>query len=707
MSNTKKADVTIKPSDEQEKIIQAITNGKNVIVNAVAGSGKTTTLLFIAQRNTEKKILQITYNKQLKFEVRAKVEKVNINNVEIQTYHSLAVRYYNPKAYTDEEMIKILEKDSVPRFIPRYDIVVIDEAQDMTQNYYELVYKFLQDIGFEGNLLILGDSYQGVYEFKNADTRYLLLAHKLWKRNFEFLALNQSYRLSTNIASFVNKIMIGHDRIVSNKKVDQSVHYYRVNAYEFTNELFMLIKKMLNVYRPDDFFVLSPSVKSTDNPPKKLENLLVANNIPVYFSRSDEEGINEDVISNKVVFTTFHQAKGRERKIVIVFGFDESYFDHFAKEKNRNQCPSELYVAVTRASETLIVIEDYSNGTLSFLKKQPSIIKKYSFIKYIDNRPISYKKKKQEKKKNASIHKTTVKEMTMYLSEITVTEIVPLLNMLFKVLDPGKSDINIPQTIKSNKNLIEDVTDLNGIVIPAMYETKIKGGKSTLHKLVEAPINLSNENAQLILKKQRELKNYPTNSIEQYLLMGNLFIALSEGIFSKLNQIDSYTWLNQEIVDKCHKNMVDNIGQDTVYEQVIEDNNKNYYSYNHDQYGTINISGRIDAIDTETLWEFKCVNTLTVDHLLQLTIYAWLWERTMKLQYGKRKYKILNIRTGEIQELNYQDHLVNSIIELIFINKYDMKCKDDDDEFIQKNNKINDKYPLCKDDVFSVFGIER
>jgi superfamily II DNA or RNA helicase len=37
--------------NEQKIIIDTITNNSNVIVNAVAGSGKTTTLLFIAQKN--------------------------------------------------------------------------------------------------------------------------------------------------------------------------------------------------------------------------------------------------------------------------------------------------------------------------------------------------------------------------------------------------------------------------------------------------------------------------------------------------------------------------------------------------------------------------------------------------------------------------------------------------------------------------------
>ena len=49
-------------------------------------------------------LLQITYNNLLKIEVRKKASQMHINNMEIHTYHSLAVKYYNQYAYTDEEI---------------------------------------------------------------------------------------------------------------------------------------------------------------------------------------------------------------------------------------------------------------------------------------------------------------------------------------------------------------------------------------------------------------------------------------------------------------------------------------------------------------------------------------------------------------------------------------------------------------------------
>ena len=121
-------DIIINPSDEQKAIINCITEGKNVMVDAVAGSGKTTTVMFIAKQNPTKKVLQITYNKELKKEVRKKVETARITNIDIHTFHSLAVRYYDRECYTDDRIINVLSSNSLPMTKKKYDIIIIDEV---------------------------------------------------------------------------------------------------------------------------------------------------------------------------------------------------------------------------------------------------------------------------------------------------------------------------------------------------------------------------------------------------------------------------------------------------------------------------------------------------------------------------------------------------------------------------------------------------
>jgi superfamily II DNA or RNA helicase len=66
---------------EQKDIINSIKNGYNVIVDAVAGCGKTTTSLAIAQECNDKKILLLTYNAGLKTETRQRIIKNDIKNI--------------------------------------------------------------------------------------------------------------------------------------------------------------------------------------------------------------------------------------------------------------------------------------------------------------------------------------------------------------------------------------------------------------------------------------------------------------------------------------------------------------------------------------------------------------------------------------------------------------------------------------------------
>ena len=51
-------------------------------------------MLLISDRLKNKNILQITYNKALKEEVRHKKCSLDLYNLDIHTYHSMAIKYY-------------------------------------------------------------------------------------------------------------------------------------------------------------------------------------------------------------------------------------------------------------------------------------------------------------------------------------------------------------------------------------------------------------------------------------------------------------------------------------------------------------------------------------------------------------------------------------------------------------------------------------
>ena len=122
---------------------------------------------------------------------------------------------------------------------------------------------------------ILGDKYQGIYEFKGANIKFLTLADKIWNNNFIELTLSISYRLTNQISWFINNIMLGYNRIITNKS-GPPVDYYIANSYKIYKKIG---KYLLNIIKNEtilasDIFILIPSVKTLDSPYKKLDNYL-------------------------------------------------------------------------------------------------------------------------------------------------------------------------------------------------------------------------------------------------------------------------------------------------------------------------------------------------------------------------------------------------------------------------------------------------
>mgnify|MGYP005984037843 CR=1 FL=1 len=97
-------------TNEQSKIINS--PDKSFKINAVAGSGKTTTLLEYARKNSHLKILYLAYNKSLQIELQEKLKSYKLSNMFVSTIHSLAYNKIAAYQYnlTQDLKIAILEK---------------------------------------------------------------------------------------------------------------------------------------------------------------------------------------------------------------------------------------------------------------------------------------------------------------------------------------------------------------------------------------------------------------------------------------------------------------------------------------------------------------------------------------------------------------------------------------------------------------------
>jgi hypothetical protein len=690
----------IQPSDEQALIVKHVVKGDNVVVEAVAGSGKTTTVMFIAEAMGKGKVLQITYNKQLKFEVREKVVARKIKNLIINTYHSLAVRYYDENAHDDLKLKQIITNNIKPRYIDQFNVLIIDEKQDMTPDYYHFIHKFIHDMNFCGNVVLLGDRYQGVYEFKNADSRFLTMGSQLYgPTNFVSLSLQESFRVTTQIAWFVNYVMLGYKRIISNKKGKHPVYYYKRNIFSCHLEFGRILTEFMKKgYKADDIFILAPSLKN-GSPVKKLENVLVEQDVPIYFAKNEDDGMDEEVIKGKIVFTTFHQAKGRERKICLIYGFDESYFNFHAKDKDRDVCPSELYVATTRASEILMVIENDKENPLPFLKKThnemltiPEIRTNVKFSGNIRQNDI----KNGGKQRSTNEHNVTVKELVSYLGQENLGRLNLLVGSISKVIQKPKIEttVDIPLTMESERGFTELVGDLNGIVIPAYYESKTcKSKVSALENNLKYMYSTADEDTRNFIDNYlRKMKPHlKDNEYAHFLCNGNIYVSLDQKLRSNLKQVDKYNWLTKPIVNTCCKNLAMNIKENPIYERKIGNcgiEQERFFRFKSPIYGNINVRNSVDCYDDEILWEFKCVTAITIEHILQLVVYAWIWENCMSEKYGDREFNILNIRTGEKINIKYETETIDEIMEVLFENKFGLKPKITNEEFLEKCNTI-------------------
>jgi superfamily I DNA/RNA helicase len=84
-------------TDEQRAVIEA--EDPILKVNAVAGSGKTTTLLEFAAHRPDARILYLAYNRSVAEEVRVKAQARGLRNLTVNTIHGLAYRHAGGHRY--------------------------------------------------------------------------------------------------------------------------------------------------------------------------------------------------------------------------------------------------------------------------------------------------------------------------------------------------------------------------------------------------------------------------------------------------------------------------------------------------------------------------------------------------------------------------------------------------------------------------------
>jgi len=690
----------MQPSHEQSIIIDHIKEGKHVVVDAVAGSGKSTTVLMTAKQCPETHILQLTYNAMLRKEVQEKIDRETepLKNVEVHTFHSLAVQMYDRMAYNDTRLKEVLNKrlENGKKRDGRKSLVILDEVQDMTMLYFQFVVKIIHDL-YEGRpqIMILGDTKQSLYEYKGADVRFLMEANEIWRPYtgqipMETCTLQTSFRITRPMADFINKVVLNKERMIANKDGEPVKYVCGTNEDNqkriYGRILRLLEKKGTN---PDDIFILAPSIKNLNV--RKLENMLVEKGIPCFVAREDEELLDERVIKGKVVFSSYHSAKGRQRAYVFVLGFDTSSL----YDKEATECPNTLYVACTRASLELFVLETLRKGCkiLPFLTMGHHEMKQQEYIEFIgEPRSEEYYSRLEALNHTSEEYIERLirpSELPKHHSNEVYDELNQRIETSFRLIQEKEEDIPVPTVIETEHNRYEDVGDLNGIAVPLLYSHYLNSGFETLL------YDLCNE----ILEKEtftwehRYLKNQVRYTMpercettEDYLISANYYAAVKERLYGKVMQIKNYNWFTNVAVRESNQRMKKTVGsniQHIEFNLVKEEMNDTIQELTeHNLPYNFKVVGRVDAITESTVWEFKFVSELSMEHFLQVMIYEWIWKKTRPDEF--KRFCLFNIRTNEVYESITTDEVLNEVMKIMILSRFGEKEPEQNDAFIRQ-----------------------
>ncbi len=547
-----------KPSQEQQLILDLVKKGHNVVVEALAGAGKTTMLLQTMLQNPEKSGFMVSYNRGLVDETNLiltaleKTYKINIRSrMVIVTYHSLLSMLINKVIDDDLLFLWALaetdfsEKRKNWKFA-HFDFIIIDEGQDMRDSFFRLIMNLIVQCCIHPEkvqIIAVGDEIQLLYDFyaiNRADSRFLTCMDQLFKdiskREWKKAVLSRSYRSTEPMANFINslfktRITIPKPATLLERTNEKPVQIFVLDLYKDSPNI-ILPEVLKSQTKKESVLILCSSLNER-SPAVGIVDLLVANNLSVHVARSGNlsdggsSHIKQSTTQNKILLKTKHGAKGIEAEKVFDL-IQDNIFDYY-----KNPIKNKEYVGLTRASKELFVLLDYRNITKYQLEKY---IKDNLQLKQKDVKITVLRDIKDGNPKDDLIDMedtTKQKEQTNFTSNtlfsfIDVTHLQALLNMLhITVLQPPLTTLAQPtpseeEEMKTKQmegyfhqmNITYDqgltyinVTNICGIALTMALEyTVTKCTPITIHKMYSVCLSKQqSDDKYRNLRKQLEL----------------------------------------------------------------------------------------------------------------------------------------------------------------------------------------------------------
>ena len=680
-------------STDQQNVIDALRLC-SVIVEANPGAGKTTTACSVAHAFPDWKTCLLTYSSRLKEETRARAVREDINTLKVHSYHSFARWATNLDGFTDV----MLHQATKHAFRPEceMDLLILDEQQDQTWLYWKLVCRIIAEFN-PARVLVLGDSRQCVFMFKGADSRFLTCSREILNLPTKTIHLSTSFRVTRQIADFVNTALLRRNEECPNAiraaRDGPLVTVCTCNIWSWGLQFLDFVTNHIRSYGFGNTFILAPSVRLVRTQHiATLQEHLVANGIPVYFPLF-EDGLGKDeAMRNKVVFSSFHGAKGRERDLVFVLSFDESYGKYYDRNGDASACSNAVYVAMTRAKEKLVVIRGH----------------RQKFPAYVDvdtmNRTCEMKTFQREyitpgtDTNGTSIKKSTT-ELVAHLTDSTTAHLDALIQSCFKAVESNQLNVVIP-TSTCQDGGEEEVSTITSLLINSEISREcIESSfidamidRFTFHSRDEMFNGIPNR--RLIIS---HVKAHCDGSVPSKLKRVLIYNAIVNRESFRLAQIQKYDWISQKQLSKCVQGAKDNldITASAQFEHMLSRGKCNQgcqvCAATMKDFGVkMHITATLDVVTDTSVIENKATTEASLEHFLQVVVYSYLW-KVLKPEVNKRFILYYQL-SGDMHELAATHEQIKEIMHVLIKAKSEVLSRMPDSEFIQKARDIRSKY---------------
>ena len=351
--------LAVQLSSEQQLFIEKALCGNNILVDACIGSGKTTAIQHLCnQLPSTKKILYLTYNKLLKIDAKSKIKK---KNVTVTNYHGFAYMVLRKCG------ISVGISDIIQRFIKekpligKYDVLIIDEYQDIEQELAELLW-LVKERNPNIQIIAVGDMEQKIYDKTTLRVEVFI---KEFLEEYIAMRFTKCFRLSEGLASMLGRVW--------RKPIDGVNKNCKVEV--MTKEEIVLFLANQN---PEDILCLGARTGALSDTLNALEENYpdIFNKKTVYATISDTDSIGKaEPKEDSAIFTTYDSSKGLEKKICVIFDFTESYW------QTRITKPQQSY-AILR--NIFCVAASRGKNHIIFVKPEDAILSEATLSTFVE-----------------------------------------------------------------------------------------------------------------------------------------------------------------------------------------------------------------------------------------------------------------------------------------------------------------------------------